>query len=112
MKDALFADPVVERDGGVPAVVAPPVVPVVLGELSLCCRHPTTVIAPLCPARGVCGELGVVCFGGSCAATSATHPKAIAAIDPAILISASIFFIYARQAECCGANLDLCLCRG
>ena len=94
MNDALFPDPDVERDGGVPAV-APPVVPVALASPRS--RHPTTVIVPLWPARGaVCGELGGVWVGGSWAATKAAQPNAIASSAPARLISASLFLVSTR----------------
>jgi len=102
MNDAPLPDPDVVRDGGVPAVVVAPVVPVVPGVafMSPCCRHPVTVIVPLCAPRvAVCGEGGVVCAGGSCAATSAAHPNAIANSAPARLIYASLV-VCRRRARC------------
>jgi len=96
MKDAPFPDPDVVRDGAVPAVVVPPVVPVVLDValMSPCCKHPVTVIVPLCaPRAAVCGELVAVCVGGCCAATSAAKPNAIANSAPAPLICASFSYV-------------------
>jgi len=96
MNDAPLPEPDVVRDGGVPAVVVAPVVPEVpvVVLMSPRCRHPVTVIVPLCPLRVVCGELVVVV----CAATTAAQPNAIATIAPARLIYSSLLCVSTRCA--------------